>query len=238
MTISAPLRTALTVATISFLSVGVSVKAQALSLTVGAPGDPGGGDCAPFGCVIRYQQVYNSNLFSSPFNINTLSFFNKNYSSGSISAANYLVRLSTTDKAVNGLSSTFDDNTGADSQVFFQGNLGGSIVGGKFDISGNSFAYDPSKGNLLLDILKSGGGFDFSVYLDSRNGTADPGSISRVYSFDSSAIGSPTDNYGLVTQFNGSAAAIPTPALLPGLIGLGMGVLRKRKAEAAEGSEA
>ena len=32
--------------------------------------------------------------------------------------------------------------------------------------------------------------------------------------------------------------SIPTPALLPGLIGLGMGVLRKRKAEAAEGSEA
>ena len=32
--------------------------------------------------------------------------------------------------------------------------------------------------------------------------------------------------------------AIPTPALLPGLIGLGLGVLRKRKAEAAASSEA
>lgn len=31
---------------------------------------------------------------------------------------------------------------------------------------------------------------------------------------------------------------IPTPALLPGLIGLGLGVLRKRKAEVAESSEA
>ena len=32
--------------------------------------------------------------------------------------------------------------------------------------------------------------------------------------------------------------AIPTPALLPGLVGLGLGVLRKRKAEATGGSEA
>ncbi|MGV0023598.1 PTPA-CTERM sorting domain-containing protein [Phormidesmis priestleyi] len=31
---------------------------------------------------------------------------------------------------------------------------------------------------------------------------------------------------------------MPTPALLPGLIGLGMGVLRKRKAEATVDSEA
>jgi len=37
---------------------------------------------------------------------------------------------------------------------------------------------------------------------------------------------------------NGQPTPVPTPALLPGLIGLGMGVLRKRKAEAAEGSEA
>ena len=35
----------------------------------------------------------------------------------------------------------------------------------------------------------------------------------------------------------GSPVAIPTPALLPGLIGLGMGVLRKRKAAATAGSE-
>jgi hypothetical protein len=31
----------------------------------------------------------------------------------------------------------------------------------------------------------------------------------------------------------GSSAAVPTPALLPGLVGLGLGVLRKRKAEVA-----
>ncbi len=35
------------------------------------------------------------------------------------------------------------------------------------------------------------------------------------------------------SSFSGDVAAIPTPALLPGLIGLGMGVLRKRKKEMA-----
>ena len=33
---------------------------------------------------------------------------------------------------------------------------------------------------------------------------------------------------------NGSPTAIPTPALLPGLIGLGLGALRKRKSEEVE----
>ena len=43
------------------------------------------------------------------------------------------------------------------------------------------------------------------------------------------------DNFKHVS---GTTQSIPTPALLPGLIGLGMGVLRKRKAEATAGSEA
>ncbi len=42
------------------------------------------------------------------------------------------------------------------------------------------------------------------------------------------------------TTYSASIAAIPTPALLPAVIGLGMGVLRKRKKAAAEavGAEA
>ncbi len=39
----------------------------------------------------------------------------------------------------------------------------------------------------------------------------------------------------LVLVAVGPAKSIPTPALLPGLIGLGLGVLRKRKAAAGAG---
>ena len=35
-------------------------------------------------------------------------------------------------------------------------------------------------------------------------------------------------------SFSTTVTAVPTPALLPGLIALGAGVLRKRKAEAVE----
>ena len=39
------------------------------------------------------------------------------------------------------------------------------------------------------------------------------------------------------TFYSGNLTAVPTPALLPGLLALGAGVLRKRKADAVEASE-
>ncbi|MGI0484486.1 PTPA-CTERM sorting domain-containing protein [Pantanalinema rosaneae CENA516] len=43
-------------------------------------------------------------------------------------------------------------------------------------------------------------------------------------------------NQAITTSYSGTIAAypVPTPALLPGLIGLGLGVMRKRKTEAIE----
>ncbi|MBF2027919.1 MAG: PTPA-CTERM sorting domain-containing protein [Oscillatoriales cyanobacterium C42_A2020_001] len=41
-----------------------------------------------------------------------------------------------------------------------------------------------------------------------------------------------------VSSFSVSVTAVPTPALLPGLIGLGVGMLRKRKAEATAKAQA
>lgn len=46
-------------------------------------------------------------------------------------------------------------------------------------------------------------------------------------------VGDATGSSGL-TISNANVEAIPTPALLPGLIGLGLGVVRKRKSEAAK----
>ncbi|NEQ27541.1 MAG: PTPA-CTERM sorting domain-containing protein [Microcoleus sp. SIO2G3] len=39
---------------------------------------------------------------------------------------------------------------------------------------------------------------------------------------------------GVCVSAGGNPAQVPTPALLPGLIGLGVGLLRKRKAKKAE----
>ena len=53
-------------------------------------------------------------------------------------------------------------------------------------------------------------------------------------SFDEIQV-SGSGNFALLDNLQlGAATAIPTPALLPGLVGLGVAALRKRKAEAAE----
>ncbi|WP_217358209.1 PEP-CTERM sorting domain-containing protein [Anabaena sp. UHCC 0187] len=211
------------------IALGIAGTAQAESVVIGGPGEPGG-DCAPFGCTLRYQQVYNASLFSSPIQIDTISFFNKNDSPGSISNANYTINLSTTNKAVNGLSNIFASNIGANNQSFFVGSLSGAISDGKFSITGNSFLYDPSQGNLLLDVSKDGGSYDFSAFLDYN--PSSNGSFSRLFSFDNSSSGNIHDNYGLVTEFSSASKSVPEPASLMGILGLGaFGVtsLRKRK---------
>jgi hypothetical protein len=43
-----------------------------------------------------------------------------------------------------------------------------------------------------------------------------------------------TPDLSFTAEFTSAAAAVPTPALLPGLLGLGLGVLRKRKAAQTE----
>jgi hypothetical protein len=66
--------------------------------------------------------------------------------------------------------------------------------------------------------------------------------VSNSYVYNLSGFFGTTPGTGTLTTQVGSGArswsatitAIPTPALLPGLIGLGVGVLRKRKAEEAQ----
>ena len=107
---------------------GPSGRAEA-GLIVGGPGDPGSGDCAPFGCSVDdYQQVYAASNFSGPITITSLTFFNNNYLQAMIYGANYEIELSTTSKAVNGLDTTFANNLGADNSVFFDGQLGGLVT--------------------------------------------------------------------------------------------------------------
>jgi hypothetical protein len=209
------------------LSLAVIAPASYAGIIIGAPGDLNSGNCFPFGCSggTRYQQVYNNNQFSSPVTINTISFYNKNYSAGSIQSADYTLNLSITSKAVNGLdTSNLDNNVTGTNVLFFHGNLGGAIdtTTHTFTISGAGFAYDPAYGNLLLEILKDGGSGSTTVYLDAHSGTF--GDISsRAHNF-----GSGFESWGLVTGFNAAPVPLPPSLLLlaPGLLGLA-GLKRK-----------
>jgi hypothetical protein len=78
----------------------------------------------------------------------------------------------------------------------------------------------------LSAILASSGGAGFFGFTDAGKSIT---SVAFV-----SATGSGGDIYGIDDVRFVSSAQVPTPALFPGLIGLGVGVLRKRKAKAVE----
>jgi len=219
---TASLAVALTMATFSVAS------SSAAGIVIGAPGDPNQGNCFPFGCTYtpsQYQQVYSSSAFTGPININEISFYNHNYADGIVNSGTYTISLSTTSASVYSLSSTFSANLGADNTTVFNGSLpaltGG--VGGQLNIFlGSSFSYDPSMGNLLLNVnVGSITNSSSYAYLDVVTGS---GLVSRNYG------GNVDTDYGLVTGFDVATSAVPEPTtwamMLVGFAGLGFAGMR------------
>jgi len=208
----------------AILGLLVSTAANATTIIVGVAA---GANSFPFGSpgwAPEYQQVYASSNFSAPMLINEISFYTTIIPGGSAANGTYIISLSTTSAAVNGLSSNMASNIGLDSVVVFQGTLPG-LGGGELDIFFSTpFLYNPLGGNLLLDVVSNDatGG---SLALDGSSGG---GLFSRAY-----AQGNPsnaqTDDFGLVTGFNFTIpSAVPGPiagAGFPGLILACVGLL-------------
>ncbi len=172
----------------------------------------------------RTQQVYASSEFDSwgrPQYINQIAFRQDvNGVPFAATLPGVRIALSTTAQPVDGLSTTFADNVGRDESVVYQGALpifsmvdttGGSWR--DFDIAVNlqtPFLYDPSRGNLLLDItnpsLVETTGVD--AHGEGGDGT------SRVYAYGSDLSRGTADSLGLVTRFQtGGPDGLPQPPL-------------------------
>jgi hypothetical protein len=208
----------------------VATAATAAPIIIGSPADTDTGNCFPFGCAqgTRYQQVYDANQFSGPIDIGQILFFAGAFTgdTNQLATGSWDLFLSTTSKSVNGLDlGNFNANDGADNQLFATVTSNGSvIIPDTWIISGNTFHYDPSAGNLLLDIhanLTNSG----NVFLDVRFQDA-AGAFSRAHDF-----GEVFDDTGLVTGFDvGGSQAVPEPSSLPLLVAAaGLAALKYRK---------
>ncbi len=179
----------------------------------------------------RYQQVYNSSLFGgSPTSISSITFYATGGGFGPNADGTYTLSLSTTAASVNGLDTDMANNVGPNDETFFSGTLPAypSASGGPMTFTiASPFLYDPSAGNLLLDIQISGVTNDSTAAFVSQNGD---------FGTDSSRMVNGTatrgTSYGLVTTFGLGATSVPEPGSLTlALIGLSAvaGLSRRRR---------
>ena len=156
-----------------------------------------------FGPGTRYQQAYAASDFSGiggPFTITGISFL---HGAGFLAPSTYSLYFSTISSGIDSLSNVnFDSNRGSDNALFVSAALSGAAPS-TLTFSGAPFTYDPSHGNLLLDIVVSPGTTNFSSAVYQANTNAF-GVFSRYHNYGSGNIG-----FGLVTTFD---YTVPEPS--------------------------
>lgn len=225
---------ALTLALAAATAAGHGTTAAAATVIADGSGHMTAGDCT-FACVLRYQQVYTSDIFSGPVTIDSIDFLSS--SAGYWGReAQYEARFSVVSNGVNALSAQLDENVGAQEARFELRGFTGSVLADSYFGFSGSYVYDPSQGDLLVDIVRvrgMPGGPD--VYYNIAGDTGQE--YSRAYSISSLTDGYAGPLYGNVTRFMVTPLPVdpvpnvPLPASLP-LLALGLGsmcVLRRRQ---------
>lgn len=225
------------------------------------------GNCYPFMCndsgsgsgpSIQYQQVYAASAFPGTVTINAETFYwvfeQINGGTDTLLGGTYVFSLSTTPVAVNALDpNCLTCNLGADNTEVLSITIptGGVLFGSAYTFNNTTdFTYDPTQGNLLLDVAVSN-----QDNVPNCNGTPvgcvdphnsftdadDTGLVTSraVHLFDGADVFFP-DTTGLVTTFSTTTPpGVPEPGslllLAGGLAGFA-GLLRCRP-RASQGAE-
>ena len=197
---------------------------------------------------MRYQQIYSASEFSTGGIVDDIRFRREEDETGFTDVLlDMQINLSYAATSVLSPSATFADNIGSGLVTVFDGTMfiSSSGVGtpNPFDIIvnvANLFNYDPSQGDLLLDIFMRNA--PATSQFDAT-GFGEQSVTTRIYS--SSAVGNgdvndtvgqtnlsgpASDPYGLVTAFSivDNSAAVPEPSSLT-LLTLGLGGLAVRR---------
>jgi len=198
-------------------------------------GTDSGGNADPFAGPFsgfpgtEYQEAYAASNFSGPISITSVNFLlEPGYSGTTLNSATYQVSFSTIAANIDDLSGTdLQSNLGEDDAVFSTVNLSGTAPA-TLTFTGGPYLYDPSLGNLLLDIQISEVTSSGSAAFEDGNGDGPPGIVrySNLYNG--------TTGFGMVTEFGYSASKnlsnldIPEPSTLI-LFGCGLAGLLVRR---------
>lgn len=217
----------------SVLAVG-SASAQ---VTIGTIGEPSSGTTFPFGYAVGYtkfQQIYSASLFSSPLSIGSISFYS-NPGTQVMQAGTYTFSFSQTSVAPGGITT---GNPAANETGPRQA-FGSVTVAARtdapsiFTVLGSTYNYNPSGGNLVLNIdFVNSQGFTFDPRASFDRYTNPQGQVLVAATSDRQFQGTTgaTNNIPLVTTF-GPSTTVPEPStyvlMAVGLAGLAF-VSRRR----------
>lgn len=214
------------------VAVATAMLAAAAAPAVATPlviGNGSSNNSFPFGGSYlpnptTYQQIYAASKFgSTPISISSISF---KLLSGTVANGVFTLSLSTSSRSLTNLDGVnFASNIGADAKQIFSGALIGQLQGDMLTFNFAPFNYDPTKGNLLLNVGVTGlvGNYGANFAGSFAADTGATGIYSRATDFSAQI---PT-SIGLQTFFN-VGAPVPEPATWAmlvigfGLVGYGM----------------